>query len=168
MSDVLDVIMKRRSIRKYSFEKVTDEEIKKLVTAGMCAPSARDLRPVRFIAVNERECLNKLAQASPYAGMLREATLCIAVLGDRESSGEYWRDDCAAATENILIEATALGLGSCWTAVTPNEQKIKAVSEVLGLPKNITPYCLIAIGHSDEEKQARDKFDAKNLRMNRW
>lgn len=134
----------------------------------MAAPSASNRKPWKFIVVTERDTLDELAERHPYAKMLHEATLCIAVCGDPGISAAYWVQDCSAATENILLAATALGLGSVWLGVHPRSERVDVVRSVLGIPDAIIPLNLIAIGHPDEEKEARTQFDEENVHRERW
>jgi nitroreductase len=165
---MLDSIFKRRSIRAYTSEPVSPEDISKLLEAAMAAPSARNDRPWHFVAVTNRETLDSLAGAHPYAKMLRTATAAIAVCADPSISSDYWVQDCAAATENILIRAAALGLGTCWLGCHPKEDRKKRVREVLGIPEKIEVLSLIAVGHPDEHKEARTQYDPDRDHRERW
>ena len=121
----------------------------------MAAPSASNRKPWHFVVVAERETLSALAEAHRYAKMLNEAPLCIVPCGDPAISDSYWVQDVAAATENILLAATGLGLGAVWCGVHPREERVTAVRRILGLPEGIGPFALIAIGHPAEEKEPR-------------
>lgn len=164
----VDLIFARRSIRKYATEPVSEADVKTLLEAAMAAPSASNLKPWHFVLVTERETLNALAKAHPHGKMLAEAPLCIAVCGAPEISGRYWVQDCSAATENLLLAATALGLGAVWLGVYPRDERVKPVREVLGIPELVTPLNLVAIGHPAEEKPARTQYDAARVHHGRW
>ncbi len=168
---VLDAIATRVSVRSYQDKPVDDATIEKLLRAGMAAPSARNLQPWHFIAVTDRAQLNALADANPYAGMLREAPLAIVVCGDMNKAGdgggrEFWIQDCSAASENILLAAHALGLGAVWTANYPSEERCAAVAEVLSLPQSIVPLNTIAIGYPNGSEQPKDKWKPENISYN--
>jgi nitroreductase len=166
--DALNVMFTRRSIRKYTDEPVTEAQIKTLLEAGMNAPSANNRQPWRFIVVDEREQLNAIMDAHPYAKMLAQAPLAIVVCGDITISERYWQQDCAAATENILLTARALELGSVWLGVFPNEERTAGISKLLDLPETVRPLCVIAVGHSAEEKGRVERYDEEKVHRNRW
>ena len=164
----VDIILSRRSIRKYTDEPVSEEAMTSLLEAGMAAPSGRNLKPWHFVAVTSRETLDRLAEAHPYGKMLLTATAAIAVCGQIDISPDYWIQDCSAATENILVAAAALGLGTCWLGMHPREERVEAVSSVLGIPEGIGILSLIAVGHPDEEKEARTQYDGDRVHRERW
>jgi len=168
MDKRLMFIFKRRSIRRYKPIPVSSEDIKALLEAGMAAPSANNMKPWHFIVITERERLNKLSEIHPYAEMLREATLCIAVCGDPKISPKYWVQDCSAATENILIAAANLGLGAVWLGCHPREERKKPIKEFLGIPQDIEILSLIAVGHPAEEKEPRTQFNPSRVHYENW
>lgn len=165
--DVIQTIFSRRSIRKYTSEPVSEDEIKTLLEAAMAAPSANNSQPWRFVVVTDRRTLDALAEAHPYGKMLAQATLCIAVCGDPAASA-YWEQDCSAATENLLLAATALGLGAVWLGVHPRQDRIAAVRRVLEIPENIVPLNLLSIGHPAETKEPRTQYDEAKVHRERW
>jgi nitroreductase len=170
MNPLIDVILKRRSIRKYSGKTVNKSDILLLLKAGMYAPSARNEQPWHFIVIDDRGILNRIREAHPYASMLSDAALAILVCGDEnlELSKGYWPVDCAAATENILLSAHALGLGAVWLGVYPRQERQSAISEIFELPSHIQPFSLISIGHPAEEKGVPDRFKEERIRWNGW
>nr|HID12938.1 nitroreductase family protein [Anaerolineae bacterium] len=164
----MQTIFARRSIRRYTAEPVSEADIKTLLEAAMAAPSASNLKPWHFVVVTERRTLDGLAEAHPYGKMLFEAPLCIAVCGDPAISERYWVQDCSAAAENLLLAATALGLGAVWLGVYPNEERVAAMRQVLGIPETIVPLNLISIGHPMEEKEPRTQYDESRVHRERW
>ncbi len=166
--DALEAIFTRRSIRKYTDEPVTEEKIKTLLEAGMNAPSANNRQPWHFIVVDERERLNAIMEVHPYSKMLAQAPLAIIVCGDITRSERYWQQDCAAATENLLLAARALGLGSVWLGVYPKEDRTKGITKIFNLPKNIRPLCVIAVGHPAEEAGCVERYDPSKVHHNQW
>ena len=139
---VLDNIATRVSVRSYLDKPVEDAKIEQLLRAGMAAPSAMNKQPWHFVVVTDKQQLAALAKANPYAGMAAKAPIAIVVCGDMNKalSGkarEFWVQDCSAATENILLAANAMGLGAVWTGTYPSEERVKAVSKVLQLPKKL-------------------------------
>lgn len=159
-------MLARRSIRRYTNEPISEEEIRRLLEAAMAAPSASNRQPWHFVVVTERSTLDALAQRHPYGKMLFEAPLCIAVCG--ESENDYWVQDCAAATQNILVCATEMGLGSVWLGVHPRGDREHSVRDTLGMPPHYGPLCLIALGHPAEEKQPRTQYEEERVHRERW
>ena len=166
--ELIQTIFARRSIRQYTSEPVSEEKIQTLLEAAMAAPSASNRKPWQFVVVTEREALDALAEAHPHGKMLFDAPLSICVCGDLTEMERYWVQDCSAATENLLLAATALGLGAVWLGVYPREERVEAVRRILALPDHITPLNAIAIGHPAEVKQPRTQFDATRVHRERW
>lgn len=165
---MLENILDRRSIRRYTSEPVTEDEIRAILECAMQAPSAMDARPWQFVVVDDRDTLNALSDNHPYAKMLREAPMCICVCGVQGQIKDYYQQDCAAATMNILIAARELNLASCWMGVAPREERMAAVRRVLAIPENVMPFNLIALGHPAEERPRPDRWDAGRIHKNRW
>lgn len=166
--DALNAIFTRRSVRKYTDEKLTDEQKKILIKAGLYAPSARNNQPWRFIAIDDRNVLDEINNAHPYAKMILEAPFAIAVCGDSNINPEQWHIDCSAATQNIMIAAKALGLDSVWLGVYPNADRVESIQNVLRTPKHIIPLSIIVIGYSNEVKENPERWDENKIRYNRW
>ena len=166
-------IMTRTSIRQYTDEPVSKENIETMLRAGMAAPTAVNRQPWHFIVITNRDKLNALATANRGTSMAAKAPLAIVVCGDMEKAmpgtGQgFWVQDCSAATENILLAANALGLGAVWTGLYPNEERAKAVREVVKAPENIVPLCTIVIGHPAEQPQPKDKWKPENVSYNEF
>ncbi len=168
--DATDLLLTRRSIRKYTKEAVSDEAITMLLEAAMAAPSAGNQQPWHFVVIRDREILDEIPKLHPYAQMVKEAPVAIVVCGDERSVKyrAYWPQDCAAAAENLLLAAHANNLGAVWCGVYPNEERVRPLRELLGIPQGVFPFCLIAIGHPDEEKPPAERFDASRVHADRW
>jgi len=164
----LETIYARRSIRQYTGESITPAEEKELLRSAMAAPSGRDMKPWHFIVIRERETLRHIADAHPFGKMIGSAALCIAVLGDPSVNGKYWIVDCAAATQNILLAATALGIGSCWVGVHPREERKPPLREILNIPDSMEICSLVSVGRPAEVKPPRTQYDADRVRRERW
>jgi len=167
---VIDALLKRRSIRRYSVNPVDKSDIRLMLKAGMYAPSARNEQPWHFIVIDDRGLLDKIRKVHPYASMLSGAALAILVCGDEklELSKDYWPVDCAAATQNILLAAFALGLGAVWLGVYPRPERQSSIREVFNLPAFVHPFSLISVGHPAEEKGMPDRFKEDRIRWNEW
>jgi nitroreductase len=168
MDQRIETICARRSVRQYTGEAVASRDIRALLEAGMAAPSARDLQSWRFVVVTERERLDRLAEVHPYGGMLKQAGACIAVCGDREVNDAFWVQDCSAATENVLVAASMLGLGAVWLGVHPRADREDALRDFLGTPENVGILCLIAIGVPAEHPEPRTQYDEEKVHRGNW
>ena len=167
MDPRLNIIFARRSIRSYTGEPVTDEQVTSLLEAGMAAPSASNRKPWHFCVITDKATLEKLAQAHPYGKMLAQAQLAIAVCGD-PSISSWWVQDCTAATENILVAAAGLGLGAVWLGCHNAPDREQAVRDVTGIPAEIGVLSLLSIGHPGEEKEARTQYEVGRVHVNQW
>jgi nitroreductase len=170
--EALNVIYTRRSVRSFTGDLVAREDLVKILRAGMSAPSAVNIQPWAFIAVTKRETLDELCDRLPYAKMLDKAGAAIVVCGipdkDAAYSGKYWVMDCSTAAENILLAAHALGLGAVWTAVHPDEEKLRTVRKILNIPQSIIPLNVIPIGVPTGKGAVIDKFREENIHWERW
>lgn len=166
----MKTIFKRRSIRKFKNEPLQEEEISLLLKAAMAAPTANNLREWHFVVIDKRELLDQLSEAHPYAKMLKTATAAIAVCGDLsiQTTPGYIVVDCAAATQNILLAATSLNIGSVWLGIYPREQRMKAIGNLLGLPEHILPVSLVALGYPDEKKPVNNSWFPEKIHFNKW
>lgn len=163
----LSPIFARRSIREFTAESVSEQDIQALLEAAMAAPSARNVKPWHFIVVTRRETLDRLARAHQFSDPLERAPLGIVVCGSPAES-EYWVQDASAATENLLLAASMLGLGAVWMGIHPKPDREAYVRDVLGIPPTIIPLNLIAVGHPAEEKAPRTQFDPSRVHYERW
>jgi nitroreductase len=166
--DALEVIFTRRSIRRYTNEPVAADDIKTILEAGMNAPSANNRQPWSFIVVDERAKLNAIMEVHPYSRMLAEAPLAIIVCSDASAANKFWQQDCAAATENILLSARALDLGTVWMGVYPDLKRAKDIAALFGVPEGVEPMCVIAVGHPAEQKGRVDRYDEGKVHKNGW
>lgn len=162
--EVQACLQARRSIRKFTDEAVSREQIDTLLHAAMSGPSACNARPWAFYVVQETAALEKLRAATPYTRM--GAPLAIVVCGDQtkmlpEALAPFWIQDCSAATENILLAATDLGLGTVWCGIHPKKEAEQNVRAALTLPQTMVPLNIIYVGHPAEQHRARDQYDEK-------
>ena len=168
--EILEAIHKRRSIRSYSSQPVPEELITQIIRAGMAAPSAGNEQPWHFIVITDRKILDQIPDFHPYSKMLHQVNTAIAVCGDvnLEKFKGFWVQDCAAAIENMLLSALALGLGSVWLAIYPIEERTRELKKLLRLPENVIPLAVLPLGFPAEEKEAVDRFNPTRLHTNQW
>lgn len=164
---MIDLIKRRRSIRKYTSEPVTEPEVRQLLEAAMAAPSANNRQPWHFIIVRDEGTKAQLAKTHRWSGMIAEAALAIAVCGEKSRS-RHWAQDTSAATENLLLAATALDLGAVWIGIHPDRAREAHVQEALGIPEEIGVLCLIAVGRPAEHKGPRDNYSEACIHHDHW
>jgi nitroreductase len=168
---VREAIAARRSIRKYRDKDaaIPQEQIDMLLEAAMKAPTACNVRPWSFLVVRSREKLDAIAEAHPFGKMIYECPLAIIVLAQpvspiRGAQG-YFPQDCGAATQNILLQATELGLGTCWCAAYPSEMAMNRLRRALpgDIPPELVPFSIVAVGHSAEEPEPRGFYEKNKV-----
>jgi len=162
MPSAIDAIFSRRSIRRYQDQPVADDELELLLQAAMAAPSACNSLPWEFVVVTDPDTLVLLREALGFAQY--NAPAAIVVLGNpavahNSCAKRFWVQDCSAATENILIAATDLGLGTVWIGIHPMSSLEKPVRRALSIPPDVTPLCMVYVGHPAEEHPSGTKYD---------
>lgn len=175
---VLETILNRRSIRNYTPDRPISKEILyELVKAGMAAPSAKNQQPWAFVAITEPNILTRLSNILPHGKMLAGAGGAIVVCGDMTHTlegpgGDFWIQDCAAASENIMIAAKAFDLGSVWIGVYPNRfigiENVMKMNKLLNLPGNVIALNVISLGYPASQEEPRDKYDESKIHHNTW
>lgn len=150
---ILQNIMTRTSDRMFDPSKeIGEEDIQTILQAAMAAPSAVNRQPWQFVVVTNRDLLKQLAAALPYCHCANEAPAAIVVCGDKNRflegvDNQLWVQDLSAASENILLAAHALGIGSVWTCLYPHDDRMGSVMEILQLPENFIPFNVIPLGY---------------------
>lgn len=151
------LIEQRRSIRKFKTQPVEPEKIQQLIEAALRSPSSRSFNPWRFIVVDKKELLEKLAAAKPHgSSFLKNAPLGIVVCADTSAS-DVWVEDASIASTFIHLAAQALDLGSCWIQIRKRDHDSSKsaddyIKEILTIPDTIMIESIIAIGYPDEIK----------------
>ena len=168
--DVLEAIFNRRSIRQYNDRPVGDDVIETLLKAAMYAPSAVNKQPWHYIVFRDREIMEKIISFHQYASMLRKASAAILVCWDEELQHDtgYGPVDCSAATQNILLAAYGLGLGSVWVGLYPRIQRMESIHKLFGLPPNIRPFSIVSLGYPAEEKKMPSRFNSDRIHFEKW
>lgn len=171
MKNDADLLFSRRSIRKYKGRSpISSETVKYIIEAAMCAPSARNMQPWHFVLTQDHHILDVLSERHPYAKMLKEASLAIIVCGDKrvDDNESYLLQNCAVATQNLLLAAHACELGAVWLGVHPREERIKMCREIFSLPDYIMPVALISVGYPDEKKSRNDNYESYKVHWDKW
>jgi len=164
--NTMDAILARRSIRRYQEKEVETEKLELLLQAAMAAPSAMNIKPWEFVVVTKPENLEEIRSFSPLGKYYAPAA--IVVCGNTSffkhpKASRFWVQDCCAATENILIEAVELGLGTVWLGVHPIKRFTDRVSRILNLPEHVLPLNVILIGYPAEDKTARTQYNPNRV-----
>ncbi|MGN0028628.1 MAG: nitroreductase family protein [Marinilabiliaceae bacterium] len=170
-TDAIGNIMTRTSIRVFKPTKLTDSQMETLLRAGMSAPTAVNSQPWEFVVVDDAALLDSLQAALPNVRISNGCRQVIVVCGNEERmlDGEgkgYWLQDCSAATQNILLAAHATGLGAVWCGVAPIKERMDKLADILKVPDNIMPFCVICVGEPDESSAPKDKWRPDRVHRN--
>lgn len=171
MNEIINTILQRRSIRQYEAKPVEQEKITLLLQAAMAAPNACNSQPWEFVVITDEGILSELRSGLQFAHY--NAPLAIVICGNikianNSAARHYWVQDCSAATENLLIATTSLGLGTVWIGVYPLPSVIEKVSKIANLPENVTPLCVVYVGYPAEEKPARTQYDEHRVHWQQY
>ncbi|MGL5347721.1 MAG: nitroreductase family protein [Peptostreptococcaceae bacterium] len=168
----MEAIFKRRSIRKYTDDKVEQEKIEKLLRAAMQAPSAGNQQPWEFIVLQDKEKLVKLSHMSKYSKLIADAPLAFILLGneDRMRYPENWEQDMGAATQNLLLEAVELDLGAVWMSAAPLDDRMNYIKNMFNLEDKLKPYCVVTVGYpaKGQENKFIDRYDESRVHYDNY
>ncbi len=172
MADFEQIINTRRSIREYQDKQVSDEDILKILKAGMQAPGSRlGAEPWEFVIVKNRQTLAKIGEIKPRVTNAPVAIVLVANI-ERAFYKTVWQQDMGAACENMLLEAVNLGLGALWNGVAPEEERMAKIGELIGIDDitNLKPYSIVTIGYPAEgwENKFMDKFDEERIHYEKY
>ena len=163
--ELMNLLLARRSIRKYTGKDIPEETLRQILQAGLLAPTSRNLKPWEFYVIRDRETLRKLSTAKTAGGgMLAECSAAIAVFGDSEKA-DTWVEDCSIAMSFMMLMAEEKGVGSCWVQIhfrtdasgKPAEENVR---EILGVPAGFRIAGILSLGIPAEEAKAHAPADA--------
>jgi nitroreductase len=168
--EIYEALLNRRSIRKYARQKISKENIDKILKAAMYAPSAMNLQAWQFIVIDQKELLAEIVKSIPYAEMLKQSAAAIIVCGDSaiEKNESWLLQNCSASIQNILLAAHGLGIGSCWIAIHGMDAVYKKIKAQFNFPENIVPVSLISLGYPDETVTVEERFIKEKIHYNKW
>ena len=158
MEQFSDLIKNRRSMRKFTADELSQVQVVALLTAALMSPSSKRSNPWQFIAVDDKETLQKLSLCKEMgASFLKDAALAIVVMADPLAS-DVWIEDAAIASLMIQLQAEDLGLGSCWIQVrerftASGVPSNEFVHEVLDIPLQLQVLSIVAVGHKGMERK---------------
>lgn len=163
---MIEAIKKRRAIRDYLDEKISDDKITEIISAAMYAPSANAKYPWDLVIIKNKETQEKLAKVTPWSAHIKDAQVVIAVVGHEPESVD-WVEDCAIVAEHIWLETTNQDLGCCWVQIRGNENAQKDVKELLNVPDDYRVLCLMPIGVASkaEPEHSTDDFDRSKIKQ---
>lgn len=177
----IENILSRKSVRSFTDEAISDEQMTAMLKCAMAAPSGMDVRPWSFVVLTDKSQYDKLFEGNFNLRTFMSAAAVVAICADTTQvrkmdadsdpvrvPNDLWRDDMGAVTENFLLAAESLGLGAVWTACYPVKERYTSLKEQLGLPSTVLPYCLVAVGHPAGENQPKDKFDPERIHYGKW
>ncbi len=167
----VEEIFTRTSVRNFSDEIPSEEDMEFLMKAAMAAPSAMNQQCWEFCIVDDPSIIEKLSKAAPYATPVGRAPRAIVVLGNEDlmKAEMMWLEDLGAATQNILLAAKSRGIGTVWIGIAPHPERMKAVSEIIRLPNYVRPFCLIAVGFPDSEPAPKEgRYKPERVHRNRY
>lgn len=165
--DAIENILTRKSVRQFDSKEIEQEKIDLLLKAAMASPSGVNKQPWKFIVVKSEENKKKVIDNMPF-GKYSSPIIIITCVRDLETvpfNHDLAYCDLSSASENILLMANALGLGSVWCAIYPHKGRIKAIKKALGLPLGISPFSAIYVGYpsEDDKSQVKDKYKERNI-----
>jgi nitroreductase len=166
MPEIVDIILSRRSIRQFTAEAVEEASLTLLLKAAMSAPTACNSQPWEFIVVTQKEVLDQIRAKLLFARYNAPAAIVVCGnvgIANNSAARDHWVQDCSAATENILIAAAGMGLGTVWIGVYPYPSKSKPLAEVLGIPEQVVPLSMVMVGHPAERKEPRTQYDERRV-----
>lgn len=168
--DIQETLLNRRSIRKYTDQKISSQDINTMLKAAMYAPSAMNTQAWHFIVIEDKNILLNTLQSIPYAEMLKQSTAAILVCGDSsiEKNESWLLQNCSAVTQNILLSAFGLGIGSCWIGIQGMDEIVRNIKHQFKLPEKIVPVSLISLGYPDEVVKAEERFKEEKIHYNNW
>lgn len=161
---MLDILRKRRSIRRYMDKEIEPDEIELLREAALRAPTSRGIKPWRFVFVTDKALLEKLSKAKKSgSGFLKGASLGVVVCAE-EGESDVWIEDCSIASIILQLAGQSYGLGSCWIQIrnrmySDDMSSEEYIRSILGLSRTMRVESIISFGYPGEEKSPIQKED---------
>lgn len=171
MNELLQTMLNRRSVRKYTGEAIPEEKVKLILQAGLASATSKNRKPWEFVVVQEKESLKALAECRAGAAkMLENAGCAIVVFGDISVTPDVWVEDCSIAMSNMHLMADALGLGSCWIQgrcreTAEGQSTEEFCRELLGVPENFALEAILSIGVPAERPEGYTVEDLKEEKI---
>jgi nitroreductase len=166
----MDATATRLHVRRYTNQTIGKDCIRTLLQAAMSAHSEGDERPWQFVVVQDLATRKRIAEVHPAVHIVAQAPVVIVVGGDQtlQKHPGFWVQDCAAATENMLIQAQAMGLGAMWFGIYPVDGRVHYIRKILDLPLTVVPFSLTSVGYPAEHNGLKCEYDASRVHLDRW
>ena len=178
---VMANILSRKSVRSYTDQPLSDDQITTLLKAAMAAPTGSNIQPWHFVVLTDKSEYDTIFEGNFNMDRFKQSAAVIVMCADttvtRTPRGGgapvtvpngTWRDDLGAATENLLLAAESMGLGAVWTAGYPYKDRYMPVKKALGLPAEVLPYCIVPVGYPAGDEQPKDKWKPERIHYGRW
>jgi Nitroreductase len=160
----MNSIYHRISVRKYQDKPVEKEKIETILRAAMQAPSAGNQQPWEFYVVTNREKLDALSKVHRFAGMTKDAPAAIVSAYRKESRmPKFAQIDLSIAMENLWLETDAQGLGGVWLGIAPDEDRMRTVEKIVGMPDSLRAFAIFPLGYPAEERSQQDRFEPERI-----
>lgn len=175
MTDFKDLVQLRRSHRKFTDSELDGDDVKMIVRAGLMAPTSKGQRNWHFIIVDEKDTIEKLADAKDMGSQfMKDAPLAIVVIGDPQQN-DCWVEDGSIAAISMQLQAEELGLGTCWVqmlgrGLSDGTSAGNIIRGILGMPDNYDVLCVLAVGHKADERkpQNEERLKWENVHINKF
>ncbi len=172
-STAVEIIQSRASVRQFTTQKPSEEQIETLLRCAFSAPTAMNRQPWHFIVIDEPALLKQIGETFPYSRVANNCQVCFIPCGDLTLAMEgtaqaFWVQDVSAATMNLLNAAHSMGLGAVWTGLYPDEPRLALLKSLLGLPEHIMPLCIVPVGYPAEQPEVKNKYKAERIHRNQW
>lgn len=167
--DLKQAILTRRSVRSFIEKKVSRADIEEILAAAMYAPTAGNLAPWRFIVLDDPPLIDKACRFNLDAFWGLRAPMAVVVCAEIANyrRGEFWVQDSAAVTQNILLLAHEKGIGATWTGVHPVSERVAGISSLLGLTENTIPFSMVLLGYPKAPPPAKERSVEGRIQYNR-
>lgn len=169
---MLEAIARRCSCRKYADRPVPDDAVEEIVQAGMRAPSAMNVRPWHIVVVRDDMLRQQLAGVHDYAGFCADSPVVLVVCGEGTREDDSWIEACSALVQNMLLQATELGLDTCWVGIRGNDhagyEYEAAVRSILGIPDDIRVLAQISCGYAAEPVTPKAPASMEKVHHDTW
>ena len=166
---MISAIKKRRSVREYLVENISEDKLNEVLAAAMYAPSAQAVYPWELIVVKDQHTKETLSKTTPWSFHANEAPVVVVVVGHEEDS-QNWVEDCSIVATHIWLEAVEQGLSSCWIQIRGNDNAEKEIKTILGIPAERRVLCLMPLGvaANNPPEHTVDDFDKSKIRQERY
>jgi nitroreductase len=159
MNDFIRLIKERRSVREYTDKPIEKKILEEIIDCGRLAPSARNIQPWKFVVVTEKRKLKEIAKQVEWGHFIKDSSACIVICGDK--GVKRFQEDCCLATENMILAAKSLGVGSCYVAALGKDTE--GVRKLLEIPENFEIVCFLPLGYFEKNPESHGKKDLKKI-----